>query len=71
MRRVTAKQDESGHWYVFPIELEKRWYELWELMDSDGQSTFEKAENDLIAEFSKYMTGGDLNNVQLYAEIEP
>lgn len=64
--KVTARQDDSGHWYVIPDELNKRWNELEEIMAGESQLAFEKAEDEFISEFSQYMTGGDLNNVQLY-----
>ena len=69
MIKVTARQDDSGHWYVIPEELNARWSELHEIMEGENQAAFEKAEDEFISEFSLYMTGGDLNNVQLWAEI--
>jgi hypothetical protein len=69
MRKVIARKDESGHWYVIPEELNDRWNELSEIMDGENQKDFEEAEDKFIEEFYKYMIGGDLNNVQLYAEI--
>ena len=58
MRKVVAVQDDDSHWYVIPKELEDKFHEL---LESD--------EDEFIETFSEYMTGGDLNNIQLYAEI--
>lgn len=73
LQEVTALQDESGAWYVIPKELH-----------SDFRDTLDKAldqnndedvrayyEGKFLNEFSQYRTGGDLNNVQLYAEVKP
>lgn len=69
MRKVTAVRDDSSHWYVIPSDLTDQFYELSELMGSDNQTVFEQAEDKFISLFEQYRTGGDLNNVQLYAEI--
>lgn len=62
MEKVYAIQDDSGHWYVIPLELKDEFNS-----DLDGLS------DDNIYEwedkYSKYMTGGNLNLVQLYAEL--
>lgn len=61
--KVVAVQDDSGHWYVIPSE---KLYMFNELMESAREEDeFESFD----LEFSKYMTGGDLNLIQLYAEI--
>lgn len=72
MTKVQARQDDSGHWYVIPDDLDDKWTELNDIMDDgeEGQIAFEEAESEFILTFSKYMTGSDLNNVQLYADIE-
>jgi hypothetical protein len=70
LQPVEALQDDSCHWYVIPSSMIGKWMELNDLMASDNQTVFEEAESEFIALFSKYMTGGDLNNVQLYAEIK-
>lgn len=69
IQKVIAVRDESCHWYVIPENLYDRWIELNKLMDGENQTVFEKAEDEFIKMFSKYMTGGDLNNIQLYAEL--
>ncbi len=60
MNRVVALRDESGHWYVIPKELQT---------DFDNLVYNEEDEVEFTAKFSKYMTGGDINNVLLYAII--
>lgn len=60
MRKVVAVQDDSSHWYVIPKELEDKFYYL---------SQDEDLEDDFDIIFNQYRTGGNLNNVQLYAEI--
>lgn len=69
MIKVKAVRDESMHWYVIPETMYEEWNKL---MDDLYKTGFD--DNDLInkfeEKFSKYMTGGDLNNIQLYAEIE-
>lgn len=61
LKRVLALKDDSGHWYVIPVEMREEFYSLLE----GG----EKTEDDFIEKFSDYMTGGDLNLVELFAEI--
>lgn len=61
MKKVHATKDNDGHWYVIPVELVEEFDRLLE----GGEST----EDEFIDKFSDYMTGGDLNLVQLYAEI--
>lgn len=61
LQAVYATKDNDGHWYVFPIELID---EFDRLLDG-GEAT----EDEFIEKFSDYMTGGDLNLVQLYAEL--
>lgn len=71
LRPVMALQDESSHWYVIPAEMHDEWYRLNAIMDDgeEGQVAFEKAEDRFIELFSQYMTGGGLNNIQLYANL--
>lgn len=61
LKRVLALKDDSGHWYVIPAKMREEFFSLLE----GG----EKTEDDFIEKFSDYMTGGDLNLVELYAEI--
>lgn len=69
LQKVTAVRDESCHWYVIPSDLTNQFYELSELMNSENQTVFEQAEDKFISLFEQYRTGGDVNNIQLYAEI--
>jgi len=61
---VIAKQDESGHWYLIPNELDENFIQLYNEAE-DGSTS---AEDEFIEIFSKYRTGGDINNKQLYIE---
>ena len=61
-QRVKATQDEDGHWYVIPELLYKLFradLENEEIVESGGFDN----------KYGKYRTGGDLNLVQLYAEV--
>jgi hypothetical protein len=61
MKKVHAIKDNDGHWYVIPIEL----IDDFRILRDGG----EKTEDEFIEKFSDYMTGGDLNLIQLYAKI--
>lgn len=62
MKKVYVVQDDDCHWYVIPFEMKDEFNS-----DLDGLS------DDNIYEwedkYSQYLTGGDLNNIQLYAEL--
>jgi len=62
MQKVKAIQDESGHWYVIPNDLLNQF-----LNDELDESMIDSGEFD--DKWGKYRTGGDLNLIQLYAEI--
>lgn len=65
LKKVAAVQDDSGHWYVIPADMKEEFHQLLEKVtdeDYDAQDAFNE-------KFSGYRTGGDLNLVQLYAEI--
>jgi len=64
LRKVSAVQDDSGHWYVIPAELEAEFNTMVDCDDDDYE-----AQDRFMEKFDKYLTGGDLNNVQLYAEL--
>lgn len=68
LKKVNALKDDSGHWYVVPEALVIEFHNLLNLSAGKGEKA-EQAEDEFIEKFSQYMTGGDLNNVQLYAEI--
>jgi hypothetical protein len=62
IEKVKAVQDSDGHWYVIPDFEFTAFYEMLEDGEVDDWNSFNER-------FSQYMTGGDLNLVQLYAEI--
>ena len=62
MIKVKATQDEDGHWYVLPNEVVDDF-------DKDGQNEDFVDSGDFDNKYNKYRTGGDLNNIQLYANI--
>ena len=62
LRKVKAIQDDDCHWYVLPIEMVDEFYKdekNSEFVDSGGFGN----------KYGQYMTGGDLNLIQLYAEV--
>jgi hypothetical protein len=61
LQKVRAIKDDDGHWYIIPVHMEIEFHNL--------LNGGEKTEEEFIEKFSDYMTGGDLNNKQLYAEI--
>lgn len=67
IQKVKAVQDESSHWYVIPIELSDKFRELTQF-DIDEEDNYEN-EKKFDEIFSKYRTGGSVNNIQLYADL--
>ena len=63
MQKVIATQDESGHWYVIPQGVIGEYYRDEENDDMIDSGAFDD-------KWSKYRTGGDLNLIQLYANID-
>jgi hypothetical protein len=63
-QKVLALQDDSGHWYVIPAELESEFNKLVDCDEDDYD-----LQNEFMERFDQYRTGGDLNNTQLYAEL--
>ncbi len=63
MKAVKVVQDESSHWYIMPNELAEEFHALASAIDYTAldEKIFEE-------KFSKYRTGGDINNVQLYID---
>lgn len=61
LQKVIATQDNDGHWYVIPAGLIQDFHKLLE----GG----EDSENEFMDKFNDYLTGGDLNLIQLYAEL--
>jgi hypothetical protein len=62
LQKVKAITDESGHWYVIPNDLEDEFFK-----DEQDEDMVDSGEFD--EKYGKYMTGGALNLVQLYAEL--
>ena len=61
LQKVAAVQDGDGHWYVIPFDSVMVFYQL-----LDGG---EEKEAEFMKNFNDYLTGGDLNLIQLYAEV--
>lgn len=60
IKKAYACKDGDGHWYVIPFEMKDLFFSELEKGEQDEWENF-------ITLFSQYMTGGDLNNTQLYA----
>ena len=70
MKKVYCTKDDSGHWYVIPYEMKKEFSELRDKIESMEYSEECQGFIDIFHQkFNQYATGGDLNNIQLYAEI--
>lgn len=61
LQKVIAIEDNDGHWYVIPADMVNVFHKLLE----GGEDT----ESEFMEKFNDYTTGGDLNLIQLYAEI--
>lgn len=62
MEKVKVMQDDDGHWYIIP---DSRYFEFIADLDDSEMSDSGK----FSKKWDSYMTGGDINNVQLYAAI--
>jgi len=62
MIKVIAIQDNDCHWFVIPKDKKNEF--ITDMMNEDLTNSGEFDEL-----WGKYRTGGDLNSVQLYAEI--
>lgn len=62
-KRVLAMKDDSGHWYIIPSDLKDTWHNLEEKAFQEDDY---EAQEEFIKVFGQYMTGGSLNNVELY-----
>lgn len=62
IQKVKAIKDESGHWYVIPNDLVSTFRK-----DEQDEDFVDSGEFD--NKYGKYRTGGDLNLVQLWAEL--
>lgn len=70
LQKVVAVQDGGSHWYVIPSSIHDEFNRLHELAsDYSVDEVQEQAEIEFHDIFGKYRTGGDLNNIQLYADI--
>lgn len=63
LQKVVAVRDNDAHWYVIPLSKHEEFNNL--LREAEENDDYYKFED----EFSNYRTGGDLNNIQLYADI--
>lgn len=64
LKKVVALECE-GDWYVIPAEMQEKFNEL---SDEELNDNYDK-QDEFNTLFGKYRTGGDLNLIQLYAEI--
>ena len=62
LQKVKALKDESGHWHVIPEELAQSFR-----IDEGDEEMVDSGRFD--DKCGKYLTGGDLNLVQLWAEV--
>ena len=62
MTPVKAIQDDSGHWHIMPNSMVEDFYR-----DGHDEDFIDSGEFD--NKYGQYRTGGDLNLLQLYAEI--
>lgn len=63
LKKVKVLRDNDSHWFVVPEDVAGQFYSM--LRDCEASDDYEPFE----VTFGKYRTGGDLNLVQLYAEI--
>jgi len=61
--KVTPMQDNEGHWYIIPSHLSDTFFD-----ELDDENLIEDGGFD--HNWGEYRTGGDLNNIQLYATKE-
>lgn len=59
LKKVAVAQDEDGNWYVMPDHLLFHFRML----------IYEEQYKEIERQFGKYKTGGEINLVQLWAEI--
>ncbi len=62
IEKVKAVQDNDSHWYIIPNYLIEEFES--DLLNEDLEESGEFGEK-----YGLYRTHGDLNNIQLYAEI--
>ena len=69
MKKAYAVEDSDGHWYVIPFEMKEQFFELDEKIGNENWSESQNADEEFNKLFSQYKTGGDLNLIELYADI--
>lgn len=62
MKKVYAVKDDDCHWYIIPAEMKDEFH-------SDLEGLCDENIDGWEDKYGQYMTGGDLNLVQLYAEV--
>ena len=62
IEKVKAVQDNDSHWYILPNYL-------LEEFESDLLNEYLEESGEFGEKYEQYKTNGDLNNIQLYAEI--
>jgi len=62
LKKVKAVKDDDGHWYVIPNDMLSEFYKELENTEFVDSGEFDN-------KYGNYRTGGDLNNVQLFADI--
>lgn len=60
---IKAVTDDSGHWYLIPNEL-------FNDFNNDLNNEELSDSGEFGSKYGKYMTGGDLNIIQLYVKNE-
>lgn len=63
LKEVKAVQDGDCHWFVIPADRIEEFHRL--LYDGELKDDYSEFED----QFGQYATGGDLNNIKLYADI--
>ena len=69
IKPAKAVSDGDGHWYLIPEDMYGDWQTLLNKMFEEEYDNMDTI-NEFDALFSKYATGGDLNNTQLYAKFD-
>ena len=64
LKKVKAVTDYDGHWYVIPNELVDQFLKD---LENEDEDYIDSGEFD--NKYFHYRTGGDLNLVQLYADV--
>lgn len=62
MTPISVESDDGGHWYIIPKQLVYDFHRDMENAEEDEYVKFNE-------KYSQYRTGGDINNIQLFANI--